>query len=97
MRSAQVHGKWRGTSQYVALRPLCTVARQTVNERLLKDVLWLLAVMTACGVLALAISTVLGVPAKYFPRRPVLDDDSRLRRLCHVDQAAPVTITLKRE
>jgi hypothetical protein len=38
-----------------------------VNERLLKDVLWLLAVMTACGVLALAISTALGVPAKYVP------------------------------
>jgi hypothetical protein len=38
-----------------------------MNERLLKDVLWLVAVMTACGVLALAISTVLGVPAKYVP------------------------------
>jgi hypothetical protein len=36
-----------------------------MNERLLKDVLWLLAVMTACGVLALAISTALGVPAEY--------------------------------
>lgn len=34
---------------------------------MLKDLLWLLAVMTACGVLALAISTVLGVPAKYVP------------------------------
>ncbi|HEU0248756.1 MAG TPA: hypothetical protein VFR38_16890 [Gaiellaceae bacterium] len=38
-----------------------------MNERLLKDLLWLLAVMTACGVLALAISTALGVPAKYVP------------------------------
>jgi hypothetical protein len=38
-----------------------------VNERLLKDLLWLLAVVTACGVLALAISTALGVPAMYVP------------------------------
>lgn len=38
-----------------------------MNERLLKDLLWLLAVLTACGVLALAISAALGVPAKYVP------------------------------
>jgi len=37
---------------------------QLRNARLLKDVLWLLAVMTACGVVALAISTALGVPAR---------------------------------
>lgn len=38
-----------------------------MNAHLLKDLLWLLAEVTACGVVALAISTVLGVPAKYVP------------------------------
>ena len=38
-----------------------------LSGRLLKDVLWLVAVVTACGVLALAIATVLEVPVKYVP------------------------------
>ncbi len=38
-----------------------------LKGRLLKDVLWLLAVLTACGVLALAIATALRVPTEYVP------------------------------
>jgi hypothetical protein len=38
-----------------------------MNERLLKDVLWLVAVTTACSVLALAVSTAFGIPGRYVP------------------------------
>jgi len=38
-----------------------------VTARLLKDVLWLVAVLTACAVLALAIATALAVPTEYVP------------------------------
>lgn len=38
-----------------------------MKGRLLKDVLWLLAVLTACGVVALAIANALGVPTEYVP------------------------------
>jgi hypothetical protein len=38
-----------------------------VSGRLLKDVLWLVAVLTACAVLALAVATALAVPTTYVP------------------------------
>jgi hypothetical protein len=38
-----------------------------VTARLLKDVLWLVAVLTACAVVALAVATALGVPTEYVP------------------------------
>ena len=49
--------------------------------------------MTACAVLALAISTSLGVPSKYVPG-VLFRTMSRLRRIRCVDQAAPLTIVL---
>ena len=38
-----------------------------VTARLLKEVLWLVAVLTACAVVALAIATALKVPTEYVP------------------------------
>jgi hypothetical protein len=38
-----------------------------MKARMVKDVLWLVAVLTACAVLALAIVTALGVPSTYVP------------------------------
>ena len=38
-----------------------------MNGRLLKDVLWLVAVLTACAVVALAVATALSVPTTYVP------------------------------
>lgn len=38
-----------------------------MNARLLKDVCWLVAVLTACAVVALAVATALKVPTEYVP------------------------------
>ena len=38
-----------------------------LTARLLKDVLWLVAVLTACAVVALAVTTALRVPTEYVP------------------------------
>ena len=38
-----------------------------LTARLLKDVLWLVAVLTACAVVALAVATALRVPTEYVP------------------------------
>ena len=38
-----------------------------MTAHLLKDVLWLVAVLTACAVLALAVANALRVPTAYVP------------------------------
>ena len=38
-----------------------------MSGRLLKDVLWLVAVLTTCAVVALAVATALRVPSEYVP------------------------------
>jgi hypothetical protein len=38
-----------------------------MTAHLLKDVLWLVAVLTTCAVVALAVATALRVPTEYVP------------------------------